>query len=137
MRVPNCERTLVSIVDVSERKAAEADAQKLAAIVKFSEDAIYSINLAGNITSWNRGAERLYGYSADEVNGRSVMVLIPEERYEEEERHIQARIRQGQSIEQHETLRRRKDGSHFDVSLTVSPLRTVGWQSRRGREDRS
>lgn len=120
----NCERTLVSIVDISARKAAEADAERLASIVKTSEDAIYSIDLAGNITSWNRGAERLYGYSADEVIGRPVMLLIPEERYEEE-RHIQARIRQGQSIEQYETLRRRKDGSHFDVSLTVSPLRTV------------
>ena len=79
-----------------------------------SEDAIYSIDLDGNITSWNRGAERLYGYSADEVIGRSVMLLIPEERYEEE-RHIQARVRRGESIEQYETLRRRKDGSLFDV----------------------
>ena len=133
---PRCECTLVSIVDISARKAAEAKAQKLASIVEHSEDAIYSIDLDGNITSWNRGAERLYGYSADEVNGRSVMLLIPEERHEEE-RHIQARVRRGDSIDQYETLRRRKDGSFVDVSLTVSPVRTVDGSLRRGREDRS
>ena len=121
---PRCECTLVSIVDISARKAAEAKAQKLASIVEHSEDAIYSIDLDGNITSWNRGAERLYGYSADEVNGRSVMLLIPEERHEEE-RHIQARVWRGDSIDQYETLRRHKDGSFVDVSLTVSPVRTV------------
>jgi len=120
----NCERTLVSIVDISARKAAEAKAQKLASIVEHSEDAIYSVDLDGNITSWNRGAERLYGYPADEVTGRSVMLLIPEERHEEE-RDIQARVWRGESIEQYETLRRRKDGSLFDVSLTVSPVRTL------------
>ena len=79
----NCERTLVSIVDISARKAAEADAQRLASIVKFSEDAIYSIDLDGNITSWNRGAERLYGYSAGEVIGRSIMLFIPQDRQQD------------------------------------------------------
>src|SRR5262249_38214250 len=107
---PRCERTLVSIVDISARKGAEADARRLASIVESSEDAIYSIDLKGNIVSWNRSAERLFGYEPDEVIGRPVLMLIPQDRQDEELR-IQQRIRRGESIEHYETLRQRKDGS--------------------------
>jgi PAS domain S-box-containing protein len=120
----NCERTLVSIVDISARKAAEAKAQKLASIIEHSEDAIYSIDLDGNIRSWNRGAERLYGYSADEVIGRPITLSIPQDRLEEE-RTIIERIRRGESIEHYETVRQRKDGQLLDISLAASPVRSA------------
>ena len=119
-----CEQTLVSIVDISARKAAEAKAKRLASIVEHSEDAIYSIDLDGNITSWNRGAERLFGYVPEEVIGRSVNLLIPQDHHDEEQR-IQARIRRGESIEFYETLRQCKDGGLLDISLSVSPIRSA------------
>ncbi len=93
----------------------------LAAIVDSSTDAIISKDLDGIITSWNRGAERLFGYDAAEAIGRSVNMIIPEER-QHEEPLILARIRRGERIETFETVRRRKDGAMVDVSLTVSPI---------------
>ncbi|HSA87817.1 MAG TPA: PAS domain S-box protein [Nitrospira sp.] len=92
-----------------------------AAIIQSSDDAIISKNLDGIITSWNRGAERLFGYPAAEAIGRPVTMLMPAERFDEEP-GILARIRHGESIEHYETVRRRRDGPLFDVSLTVSPL---------------
>jgi PAS domain S-box-containing protein len=97
-------------------------AQHYAAIVESSEDAILSKDLDGVITSWNHGAERLFGYAPDEVVGRSVTILIPRDR-ENEEPMILERIRRGERIEHYETVRRRKDGSLIDISLTVSPIR--------------
>ena len=94
----------------------------LASIVEFSDDAIISKNLDGIITSWNKGAERLFGYLAEEIIGRPVSVLIPPERHPEESVIIR-RIRRGDRIEHYETVRQRKDGSLIDVSLTVSPMR--------------
>jgi PAS domain S-box-containing protein len=97
-------------------------AQHYAAIVESSEDAIISKDLDGVITSWNRGAQRLFGYVAEEVVGKPVMILIPSER-ENEEPMILERIRRGERIEHYETVRCRKDGSLVDISITVSPIR--------------
>ena len=95
---------------------------KLAAIVEFSDDAIIGKDLNGVITSWNRGAEKLFGYTPEEIIGQSVTILIPADRIEEEPQ-ILARLRRGLSIEHYETVRCRKDGTRLDISLTVSPLR--------------
>ncbi len=99
--------------------------QHFAAIVESSDDAILSKNLDGTITSWNRGAERLFGYSSEEVIGKSVTILIPADR-QDEEPSILARLRLGERIDHYETVRRRKDGSLVDISLTVSPIRDSG-----------
>ncbi len=110
------------LVDVSGHRRAERVSQQLAAIVTQSDDAIISKNLNGVIVSWNRGAERLFGYSAHEIVGKPVMVLIPED-YHDEEPKILERIRRGERIDHYETVRRRKDGSLVDISLTVSPIK--------------
>jgi PAS domain S-box-containing protein len=108
--------------DISERKRNERSAQHLAAIVASSDDAIASKDLDGVITTWNQGAERLFGYSAGEAIGKHVTILIPPERHDEEP-DILARIRRGERIDHYETVRRRKDGSLVDISLTVSPIK--------------
>jgi PAS domain S-box-containing protein len=94
----------------------------LAAIVESSDDAIISKDLNGTITSWNRGAERLFGYAAAEAVGQPVTMLIPEERLDEEP-SILGRVRAGEPVQHYETVRRRKDGTLVDISLTVSPIR--------------
>jgi PAS domain S-box-containing protein len=109
-------------IDVTERKRSDASAARLAAIVEHSEDAIFSTDLEGTITSWNRGAHRLYGYSAGEAIGRSVTLIVPEDRGAEEHRILE-RIGAGEALENFETVRRRKDGTCFHVSLTVSPVK--------------
>ena len=96
--------------------------ERAAAIIQGSDDAIISKTLDGIITSWNRGAERLFGYPAAEIVDRSITLLIPPERIEEE-RVILSRIHHGVSLEHYETVRRRKDGTLLDVSLSVSPIR--------------
>lgn len=93
----------------------------LAAIVESSEDAIISKNLEGVITSWNAGAERLFGYTAAEAVGRPVVMLIPEDRINEEP-EILNRIRRGERVDHYETIRRRKDGGLIHISLTISPV---------------
>jgi PAS domain S-box-containing protein len=108
--------------DVTDLKQAEQASRRLAAIVESSEDAIVSKDLNGNITSWNQAAEQLFGYTAEEAIGKPVTLLIPPERHEEEP-EILERIRRGARIEHYETIRRRKDGSLLDISLTVSPIR--------------
>ncbi|OAP39934.1 histidine kinase [Sinorhizobium glycinis] len=110
------------LVDMTERKSAEQDSRYLAAIVESSDDAIVAKDLNGIITSWNKGAERLFGYAADEVLGKSITVLMPPG-YENEEPNILRRIRNGERIDHYQTTRRRKDGSLVDISLTVSPVR--------------
>src|SRR3984885_1897286 len=97
-------------------------AQHLAAIVESSDDAIISKDLNGIIQAWNRGAERVFGYTADEVIGKPVTILMPADRLDEEP-GILARIRRGERIDHYETVRQRKDGSLIDISLTVSPMR--------------
>jgi PAS domain S-box-containing protein len=109
-------------VDIADRKRGEDAARRLASIVESSDDAIVSKDLNGVITSWNGGAQRLFGYSAEEVIGKPVTILFPPDRYDEEP-GILERIRRGERIDHYETVRRRKDGSLVDISLTVSPLR--------------
>jgi PAS domain S-box-containing protein len=99
----------------------ERELRKLAAIVESSDDAIVGQDLDGIITSWNSGAERVFGYEADEMIGKPVSLLIPPDRPDEEP-SILARLSKGQRIEHYETVRRRKDGELIDISLSVSPL---------------
>jgi PAS domain S-box-containing protein len=108
-------------VDISERWRGEETAAYLAAIVESSDDAIISTDLQGNIKSWNRGAERIYGYPADETIGKPITMLHPQDRWNEEPRILEL-IRMGDRIDHYETLRRRKDGTDIDISLTVSPI---------------
>jgi PAS domain S-box-containing protein len=110
------------LIDISDRKRADTQAQRLAAIVESSDDAIVSKDLNGIIKSWNGGAERLFGYRAEEVIGQPITILIPPDRMNEEPEIIE-RVRRGDRVEQYDTVRRRKDGSLVDISLTVSPLK--------------
>jgi PAS domain S-box-containing protein len=118
-------------VDISERKRVEADLRDseqrlryVAAIVESSDDAIVSKNLDGIITSWNRGAERIFGYTAEEAVGQPIMIVIPQDR-QSEEREILTRIRRGERIDHFETVRQRRHGSLINVSLTVSPVKNA------------
>src|SRR5262245_15912423 len=97
---------------------------RLAAIVESSDDAIISKDLNGIITSWNSSAERLFGYSADEAIGRSITLLIPPDRLDEEPKILE-RLRRGERVDHFETIRMRKDGSRLDISLTISPVRNA------------
>ncbi len=108
--------------DITERKQLEAASRHLAAIIESSGDAIVSKDLNGLITSWNEGAERLFGYRAEEALGRPVAMLAAPDRIDEMP-SILARVRRGECVEHYETRRRRKDGQIIDVSLTVSPVR--------------
>jgi PAS domain S-box-containing protein len=109
------------LVDISEHRRAEQASRQLASIVESSEDAIISKDLDGVIATWNKGAQRLFGYFAEEIIGKPVTVLIPEDR-QNEETGILERIRRGERVEHFETIRRRKDGSLVNISLTVSPV---------------
>jgi PAS domain S-box-containing protein len=112
------------LVDITERQRAEEYAQRLASIVESSDDAIVSKDLNGVITSWNLGAQRIFGYTAEEVIGKPVTVLIPPDHLGEEP-SILARIRRGEMVDHYETVRRRKDGSAVEISLTVSPIKNA------------
>jgi PAS domain S-box-containing protein len=107
--------------DITEQKLAEAARARLAAVVESSDDAILSKSLDGTIRTWNRGAEQMFGYTAEEIVGASILRLIPSE-LASEEYDILRRLNLGERIEHYETVRQRKDGSRFDVSLTVSPI---------------
>lgn len=109
------------IVDITERKRAQDVERRLAAIIASSNDAILGIDLGMKITSWNTGAERLYGYTADEVIGRSVLVLVPEDR-QGEEPAILRQVSAGLKVEPYETARLHKDGRSVPVLLSVSPI---------------
>jgi PAS domain S-box-containing protein len=108
--------------DITDRKKTEQAAQRLALIVESSDDAVISKDLSGVIVSWNKGAEQIFGYTAEEVLGKPILLLIPPDRHHEELTILQ-RIRCGERLRHYETVRRRKDGSLVDISLTVSPLR--------------
>ncbi len=108
--------------DVTERKRMEAAAARLVAIVEFSDDGIVGKDLSGIVTSWNAGAEKIFGYSALEMVGQSIVRLIPPER-RHEETEILTRIRRGENVRHFDTVRLRKDGSTVDVSVTVSAIR--------------
>jgi PAS domain S-box-containing protein len=100
------------------------DAARLAAIIDSSDDAIVSKTLDGVITSWNRSAERIFGYTAAEAVGQHITLIIPEERHAEE-REVLARLVKGQRVDHFETIRRAKDGRRVEISLTVSPVRNA------------
>jgi PAS domain S-box-containing protein len=119
---------LIGIVeDITERKLAEEAQARLVAVITSSDDAIISMSLNAVVLSWNRGAEHMYGYTANEMIGNTTEALIPADRLDEEPA-ILDRIRQGERIEHFETLRKRKDGSVLDVSIAVSPI-----EDSRGR----
>ena len=119
-------------IDITERKRIEDELFKseqrlrwLASIVESSDDAIVSKNLDGVITSWNRGAEHIFGYTAEEAVGQPISIIIPQDR-QDEERSILTRIRRGERIEHFETVRQRKNGSLLVISLSVSPVKNAG-----------
>ncbi|HYD56970.1 MAG TPA: PAS domain S-box protein [Burkholderiales bacterium] len=114
------DNTAIKAAEQELRRAEEARGW-LAAIVESSDDAIVSKTLDGVVTSWNAGAERIFGYAADEAIGRHVTLIIPQERRAEEDM-VLARIRQGLKVDHFETVRRRKDGAAIEISLTVSPI---------------
>src|SRR6201984_3480563 len=111
-----------SSTDITERKRAEQATRLLAAIVESSHDAIVSKRLNGVITSWNKGAERLFGYTAEEAVGQNITLIIPPER-RDEEKMIVEQLTRGERVDNFETVRMRKDGSLLDVSLTISPMK--------------
>jgi len=108
--------------DITARRQAEEASLRLAAIVESSDDAILSKSLDGVVTSWNVGAERLFGYRAEEMIGQPILRLLPEDRHEEEYAILE-RLRRGERVDPFETVRRAKDGRLLDMSITVSPLR--------------
>ena len=110
-----------TIRDITERKRVERGREQLASIVDYSDDAIIGKSLDGVIINWNKGAERLYGYSAEEVMGKPISILLPPDR-PDELREIISKLQQGEIINE-ETVRRKKDGTLIDVALTVSPIK--------------
>ncbi|HEY6249100.1 MAG TPA: PAS domain S-box protein [Candidatus Angelobacter sp.] len=116
------QKTLALEGETAQRRQAEQVASRLASIVEWSEDAIASKDLKGILTSWNASAERMFGYKAAEIIGRSVTTIIPPELRKDEDM-ILGKIKSGERIEHFETVRVAKDGRRLDVSLTVSPLK--------------
>jgi PAS domain S-box-containing protein len=116
------ERTAALQSEITDRRRAQEMAEHSAAAVESSSDAIISKTLDGTITAWNRGAEKVFGYSSAEVVGKSISLLLPPER-NDEEFSIQARIGSGESVDHFDTVRMRKDGTKIDVSVTISPIR--------------
>ena len=116
------ERELREAENRRARHQAEQEAFRLAAVVRFSNDAIISKTLNGVVTSWNPAAERLFGWSASEAIGRHISFLAPPDRYEEQAKNLE-RVRQGERVEHCETVRIRKDGTAIDVAITLSPVR--------------
>ena len=110
------------IRDITERKEAEKALLHYAALVESSDDAIIGKTLEGCITSWNKGAEGVFGYTRKEMLGKSISLLIPPDR-KDEEPEILEKIKRGESVDHYETLRRRKDGKLIDISVTISPIR--------------
>jgi len=108
--------------DISERQRVEGERARLAAIVESSDDAIIGMDLEGTITAWNQAAERMYGYAAAEVTGRSIRLVVPADR-QDEESAVLARLAHGEHVKHFETVRCRKDGTCFPASLSLSPIR--------------
>ncbi|MBW1773065.1 MAG: PAS domain S-box protein [Deltaproteobacteria bacterium] len=107
---------------MGEHKGADDRLRKLAAIVEFSDDAIIGCTLDGFITSWNKGAEHIYGYSAKEIIGEPVSVLVPKGRLNEMQ-EMQEQIKRGEQLDHYETVQQRKDGTLVDISLSISPIK--------------
>jgi PAS domain S-box-containing protein len=141
IRMPSGELVGVVLIfrDISERRTAEHTRAWLAAVVQSSDDAIVSKTLDGIITSWNRGAEQLFGYGENEIIGKPITTIIPAELHAEEH-DILARLRRGERLDHFDTVRLTKGGRRLDVSLTVSPIRdehgTVIGASKTARDIR-
>jgi len=118
----NVKGILAFTSDITERKKSQEANAKLAAIVQSSDDAIIGKTLGGIITSWNNAAEKLFGYTEDEIIGQSIMTLIPKDR-EGEESEIISKLKKGEKIDHFETKRINKEGKLLDISLTISPIR--------------
>jgi PAS domain S-box-containing protein len=123
--VPAVKRELIAAQERAARRDSETARAHLASIVESCDDAIISKSLDGTILSWNRGAERVYGYRAEEIIGRSISVLIPSERHHEME-EVRVLIEHGECMERFETMRVRKDGQSIDVAITISPIKADG-----------
>jgi two-component system cell cycle sensor histidine kinase/response regulator CckA len=109
------------IADITERKRAEENRVRLASIVESSEDAIIGKTLDGIVMSWNRAAERMFGYTPEEAIGKPIGLLIPQD-HPDEESQISARVKRGEHVTHFETVRRRKDGKEINIALTISPI---------------
>jgi PAS domain S-box-containing protein len=112
---------IASITDLTERKRVEGASLRLAAVVQSSNDAIVAKDLNGIVTDWNKSAQRIFGYTPKEIIGKSILTIIPKDRHDEET-EILRKVRHGHSIDHFQTVRRRKDGTLVDVSLTISPV---------------
>ena len=124
LKTPDGLLVTAAIRDITERKRAEASREQLVSIVDYSDDAIIGKTLTGNIVNWNKGAERLYGYTLAEVLGQPISILLPPDRPDELPQ-IMARLKRGESIDHEETVRRTKDGRLIDVSITISPIKDI------------
>ena len=118
---------LATVRDISERKRVEEERNRLAAIVESSDDAILGKDLQGVILSWNKGAERLYGYTESEIKGKNIALLIPEDR-KNEMNDIMKKISRGEKIKRMRTIRVKKDGNTVEVSITTSPIKDLRGQ---------
>jgi PAS domain S-box-containing protein len=118
---------VVAVHDITGQKRAEGEMRRIASIVEYSQDAITDISLDGVIMTWNRSAERIYGYSADEVKGRTISMLMPADRLDETAR-ILASVRKNGFVARTETLRIRKDGGSIPVALTAGPVHDANGQ---------
>jgi PAS domain S-box-containing protein/diguanylate cyclase (GGDEF)-like protein len=122
IETPGGMQVLGVVRDISERRQIELTRARLAAIVEASDDAIIGKTLDGIVTSWNAGAERLFGFTAAEIVGNSIKLIIPKDRLHEEEQ-IVSQIALGETVRHYETVRQRKDGTLINISVTVSPIR--------------
>ena len=120
--LPTPDGVSIFFEDVTERKRAEEDSLRLAAIVRSADEVIVGKDLNGIVTSWNPAAERLFGFTAQETIGRSIRIIVPADRQAEED-EVLSRLRRGETIEPFETVRVRKDGTPIDVAVTVSPIK--------------
>src|SRR3989442_9120752 len=120
--LPTPDGVSIFFEDVTERKRAEADSLRLAAIVRSADEVIVGKDLDGIVTSWNPAAERLFGFTAQETIGRSIRIIVPADRQAEED-EVLNRLRRGETIEPFETVRVRKDGTPIDVAVTISPIK--------------
>lgn len=121
-RLPGESSLFGVLLDITDRKEIDETRHRLAAIVESSDDAIISKNLNGIVTSWNKSAEMLFGYKAEEIVGRSITLIIPPE-LQDDEPVILSKLRRGEKIDHFETVRIKKNGERVDVSLTISPIR--------------
>ena len=119
--------TILVFRDVTEQRAAELATRRLAAIVESSDDAIIAKDLRGIVTTWNKAAERTFGYTTREMVGKPITILIPRDRPNEEQ-EILGRLQRGERVDHFETVRQTKDGRQIEVSLTISPIKDVEGQ---------